>query len=98
MRHGKLTDRTPLAQANVHMMIQRRTGRPNWALRKPVAIPERNAIQFRNAQTQQIGPMAPRCYIERLCAPSVETRENADRGFGTALGVYCAIGCATIIF
>ena len=24
MRHGKLTDRTPLAQANVHMMIQRR--------------------------------------------------------------------------
>jgi site-specific recombinase XerD len=24
MRHGKLTDRTPLAQANVYMMIQRR--------------------------------------------------------------------------
>src|SRR5579871_3388800 len=24
LRHGKLTDRTPLPQANVHMMIQRR--------------------------------------------------------------------------
>jgi len=35
-------------------------------LRNPVVIPERNAIQFHNAQTRQIEQLAPRYKIKRL--------------------------------
>jgi hypothetical protein len=42
---------------------RRRVSRP---LLKPVAIPERNAIQFCNAQPQQIEGLAERCEIVRL--------------------------------
>jgi hypothetical protein len=50
-------------------LLSSSSGWPNWTLRKPVAIPERNAIQFCNAQTQQIRVEARRCDIERLCTP-----------------------------